>query len=263
MIHPTAVIHRKAQIDASVLIGPYAVIDEAVSLGAGCVIGPHVHITGQTTMGTHNRIHAGCVIGDAPQDQKYTGAPTRLCIGDHNVFREHVTVHRSNSMEEDTVIGHHNLFMAASHVGHNAAVGDHNVLVNGALLGGHVTVADRTIISGHAMVHQFCRIGTLALMQGGTVMTKDLPPFCVGSGLNTLCGLNTVGLRRAGFTPEQRLQLKRLYHVLFRSGTPLSQAVETAEREFQEDAARLMLGFIRASRRGVCSSGRTETDGED
>ena len=263
MIHPTAVIHPKAKIESSVSIGPYAVIDEAVTMGAESVVCPHVHITGQTIIGAHNHFHAGCVIGDSPQDLKYSGAPTRLLIGNNNIFREHVTVHRSNSSQEDTVIGSHNLFMAASHVGHNAVVGDYVVLVNGALLGGHVSVADRALISGHAMVHQFCRIGTLALMQGCTVMTKDLPPFCVANGLNTLCGLNIVGLRRAGFTPEQRLQLKRLYHALFRSGTLLSQAVEAAACEFTDAASRQMLDFIKSSKRGVCSSDGAETANED
>ena len=255
VIHPTAIIDPKAEVHPSADIGPYAVIGADVVLGAACVIGPHVHITGQTTAGTHNRFHAGCVIGDAPQDLKYTGAPTRLRIGDDNVFREHVTVHRSNSMEEDTAIGSHNLFMAHSHVGHNAVVGDHNVLVNGALLGGHVTVADRALISGNAMVHQFCRIGTLALMQGGAVMTKDLPPFCVASGLNTLCGLNTVGLRRAGFTPEQRRELQWLYRQLFLSGKNVREAVTEARAGGVASTGLRLLDFIAQSKRGVCTHG--------
>lgn len=261
MIHPTAVVHPKAQIDSSTRIGPYAVIDEGITLGAECEVGPHVHITGQTTIGPHNRFHAGCVIGEAPQDLKYTGAPTRLLIGGHNTFREHVTVHRSNKMEEDTVIGSHNLLMAAAHVGHNATLGSHIILVNGALVGGHAQIADRAYLSGHSMVHQFCRIGTLALAQAGAVITKDLPPFCVGSGLNTLCGLNTVGLRRAGFTAEQRTQLKRLYRALFRSGAVMSDALLAASGEFTDAEARQMIDFIKASARGVCFGGRSE--GED
>src|SRR5215471_4648948 len=143
MVHPTAIVHPEAKLHPTVQVGPYAVIDGGVELGAGCVVGPHCHLTGHTTIGTNNRFHAGCIIGDAPQDLKYRDEPTRLVIGDHNVFREHVTVHRANSASEDTVIGSRNFFMAHSHVGHNARVGDHVIVANGALLAGHVSVADR------------------------------------------------------------------------------------------------------------------------
>lgn len=253
MIHPTAVIHPKAQLDSTVTVGPYAVIDGGVVLGPGCVVGPHVYLTGQTTTGANNHFHAGCVIGDAPQDVKYAGVPTRLRIGEGNVFREHVTVHRSNKLEEDTVIGSHNLLMAHSHAGHNTVLGSHVVLANGALLAGHVEVADRVFISGNCLVHQFCRIGTLALMQGGAAISKDLPPFCIArNGLNRLCGLNVVGLRRAGVAATPRLQLKKLYHALFRRGLNLRQALHAAEHEFMDELARQMLEFIAASKRGIC-----------
>src|SRR5690349_22820618 len=146
MIHPTAIIHPRAKLDSTVQVGPYAVIDESVEVGAHCVVGPHVHLTGHTTIGAHNQFHTGCVIGDAPQDLKYNGEPTRLRIGDHNVFREHATVNRSNKVKEETIIGSHNFLMANSHVGHNACLGNNIVLANGALLAGHVTVADRAFI---------------------------------------------------------------------------------------------------------------------
>jgi len=162
MIHPTAVIHPKAQLDPTVTVGAYAVIDEQVRVGPQCLIGPHVHLTGATSIGSRNQFHTGCVIGDAPQDLKYKGEPTRLRIGDGNIFREHVTVHRSNKLAEDTVLGSDNYLMAHSHVGHNSVLGDSIILVNGALLGGHVTVGDRAIISGNCLVHQFVRVGTLA-----------------------------------------------------------------------------------------------------
>src|SRR5947208_2342794 len=138
MIHPTAVIHPKAQLDATVVVGPYAVVDEGVIIGPECRVGPHVFVTGATIIGARNQFHAGCVIGDAPQDLKYKGEPTRLRIGEANIFREHVTVHRSNKLSEDTIIGSHNYLMAHSHVGHNSVLGDDIMLVNGALLGGHV-----------------------------------------------------------------------------------------------------------------------------
>jgi UDP-N-acetylglucosamine acyltransferase len=253
MIHATAVIHPRAQLDSTVNVGPYAVVDENVSVGPHCVIGPHVHLTGHTTIGARNHFHAGCVIGDAPQDLKYTNEPTRLRIGDDNVFREHFTASRSNSLEEDTVIGSNNFLMAHSHIGHNTVLGNHVILANGALLGGHVTVQDRAFISGNCCVHQFVRVGTLALMQGSSAISKDLPPFCVARGGNGICGLNVVGLRRAGFNGEQRLELKRLYHLLFRSRLKLSAAVAQAQKDFTGKASLLLLDFVTSTTRGLCA----------
>jgi UDP-N-acetylglucosamine acyltransferase len=250
MIHQTAIVHPKAQIDPTVQIGPYAVIDEGVVLGAECVVGPHVHLTGQTTVGRHNRFHAGSVIGDAPQDLKYGGEPTRLRIGDHNVFREHFTVHRSNKPEAETVIGSHCFLMAGAHVGHNCLIGDHVIIVNGAQLAGHVEVEDRVFISGHCLIHQFCRVGRLALMQGRSGIGKDLPPFTVARGVNGMCGLNVIGLRRAGMTAEERSELKRLYRALFRGGRRLQEALDEAETQFHSDAARHMIAFVRGGKRG-------------
>ncbi len=258
MIHPTAVIHPKARLDSSVSVGPYSVIDEFVTLGPNCMAGPHVHLTGVTTIGAGNHFHAGCVIGDAPQDLKYRGEPTRLRIGDQNVFREHVTVHRSNKLAEDTVIGSNNFLMAHSHVGHNCLVGNHVIIANGALLGGHVTVSDRAFISGNCLLHQFVRVGTLALMQGGSAISKDLPPFTVARGDNGICGLNTIGLRRAGLKSEERLELKKLYHALFRSGQSLRAAVVAARPGFASEPSQAMLDFILATKRGICrDSSRT------
>jgi len=253
MIHPTAIIHPKAKVDASVQVGPYAVIDEGVELGPHCIVGPHVYLTGVTTIVGHNQFHAGCVIGDAPQDLKYDGTPTRLRIGDHNVFREHVTVHRSNKTSEETLIGSHNFLMQHSHVAHNCALGDHVILAGGALLAGHVIVQDRAFISGNCLVHQFVRVGMLALMQGGAAISKDLPPFTIVHGVNALCGLNVVGLRRAGFTAEERLELKQLYHALFRSGQNLRSALAQAREKFSSPTAKVLLAFVAESKRGVCS----------
>ena len=253
MIHPTAIIHPKAKLDATVRVGPYAVIDEGVELGADCVVGPHVYLTGLTTAGASNRFHAGCVIGDAPQDLKYKDEPTCLRIGDHNVFREHVTVHRSTKSDAETVIGSHNFFMANSHVAHNCAVGDHVILANGALLGGHAVVQDRAFISGNGLVHQFTRVGTLALMQGGAAISQDLPPFTIAQRENEICGMNVVGLRRAGFTAEQRLELKRLYHLLFRSGKNLRVALAKAREHFTSGPANILLDFMDEAKRGVCA----------
>jgi UDP-N-acetylglucosamine acyltransferase len=264
MIHPTAIIHPKAKLAPSVEIGPYAVIDEGIEVGAKCVIGPHVYLTGLTTIGARNHFHAGCVIGDAPQDLKYNGEPTRLRIGDDNVFREHFTVHRSNKVAEETVIGSNNFFMAHSHVAHNCVVGNRVIMANGALLGGHVTIQDRAFLSGNCLVHQFCRVGTLAIMQGGSAISTDLPPFTVALRDNEICGLNLVGLRRAGFTAEQRLELKRLYHALFRSGQNLREALAGARKDFPSPAATVLLDFLAASKRGVCADvGRNAAAGSD
>lgn len=263
MIHPTAIIHPKAELDPTVRVGPYAVIDEGVRIAAHCSIGPHVYLTGRTSIGQLNHFFAGCVIGEAPQDLKYNGAPTALIIEDNNVFREHATVHRSNKPGEETRIGSNNFLMAHCHVAHNCRLGNHVILANGALLGGHVTIDDRAFISGNCLVHQFVRVGALALMQGGSAVSKDLPPYTVARGDNGICGLNTVGLRRAGFTLEQRVELKQLYRALFRAGN-LQTALAEARKHYSSEPAKVLLDFIAASTRGVCSdTGRGTDDLED
>jgi UDP-N-acetylglucosamine acyltransferase len=260
LIHPTAIIHPKAKLDSTVRVAPYAVIDEGVELGANCIVGPHVYLTGFTTIGSENRFHAGCVIGDAPQDLKYKNEPTRLRIGDHNVFREHVTVHRPTNAEGETVIGSHNYLMANCHVGHNCQLGDRVIIANGALLGGHVMVQDRAFISGNCLIHQFTRIGTLTMMQGGSAAGQDLPPFTIATGINTICGLNVVGVRRAGFSAEERTELKRLYHLLFRSGKNLSVAIREARKNFSSAPSKTLLDFVATAKRGVCTDANRATD---
>ena len=262
MIHSTAIIHPRAKLDATVQVGPYAVIDADVTLGPECVVGPQVYLTGVTTIGAHNRFHAGCVIGDAPQDLKYRDEPTRVRIGDHNVFREHVTVHRATKADGETVVGSHNFLMANSHVGHNSLLGNHVIIANGALLGGHVTVQDRAFLSGNCLVHQFTRIGTLTMIQGGAGVSQDVPPFTIASGINTICGLNVIGLRRAGLTAQQRLEVKQLYHALFRSGQNLGTALAAAQAKFTGAASKTMMEFIAGAKRGVCRDGG-RTGGED
>jgi UDP-N-acetylglucosamine acyltransferase len=260
MIHSTAVIHPKAKLDSTVTVGPYAVIDERVEIGPRCVIGPHVYLTGITSIGAENQIHAGCVIGDAPQDLKYDGTPTALRIGNKNIFREHFTAHRSTKLDGETVIGSSNFFMQHSHVAHNCVLGDNIILGGGALLAGHAVVQDRAFISGNCLVHQFTRIGTLALMQGGSAISKDLPPFCMAFHQNELCGLNIIGLRRAGFNAEQRLELKAAYRALFRSGKNLRAAVAEAQSKFAGGPARTLIDFIAAAKRGVCSDAGSGRD---
>jgi UDP-N-acetylglucosamine acyltransferase len=264
MIHQTAIIHPQAKLDATVRVGPYAVIDAGVELGAHCAVGPHAYLTGIAKIGSHNQFHAGCVIGDAPQDLKYEDAPTRVRIGDHNVFREHVTVHRATKTDGETIIGSYNFLMANCHVGHNSQLGDHIIIANGALLGGHATVQDRAFISGNCLVHQFTRVGTLAIMQGGSAVSKDLPPFTIARGDNGICGLNAVGLRRAGFTAEQRLELRRLYHTLFRRRKNLRTAIAEAQKNFSSATAKVLLDFVAGAKRGLCAdTGRANKEDEE
>ncbi len=263
MIHPTAIIHPKARVDGTVEVGPYAVIDAGVTVGPGCVLGPHAYLTGITEIGARNQFHAGCVIGGTPQDLKYKGAPTRLRIGDDNVFREHVTVNRATETDEDTVVGSNNLLMAGVHVAHNCVLGNRIIMANGAMLGGHVVVGDRAVISGSCLVHQFVRVGTLSMMQGGTAISQDLPPYTMARAVNMLCGLNIIGLRRAGMTPAERLELKKVYRMLFREGRQMKEAVEAGRAaEFKGGPARTLLDFVATPGRGICS-GTNRADGDD
>ncbi|MDP6795533.1 MAG: acyl-ACP--UDP-N-acetylglucosamine O-acyltransferase [Verrucomicrobiota bacterium] len=256
MIHPTAIIHPGAQLHESVRVGPYSVIDEHVTLGAGCELGPHVHLTGHTAIGAENRFHTGCVIGDAPQDMKYDSKPTQLIIGERNLFREHVTVHRSNTVGEYTRIGSENFLMANSHVGHNAIIGNKAILANGVLIAGHAMIGDGAFLAGNAVVHQFCRVGAMAMMQGCAGVSLDLPPFTIVRGINGMCGLNSVGLKRAGFSVEERRQLKKAYHAIFLSGDLMRDALEKARADCSGVLAEQLIDFVAVSQRGTCAHAR-------
>ena len=253
MIHTTALVDPKAKLHETVQVGPYSVVEEGVEIGEGSNTGPYVHITGKTEIGKNNQVHTGAVMGAPPQDQKYKGEKTRLLIGENNVIREHATFHRSNTMEEDTTIGTGNFFMAHSHVGHNARIGNENVFANGALIGGHAEIADKVFLSGNCAVHQFVKIGTLAMMQGNSAVSQDLPPYTMAYGVNKLCGLNIIGLRRAGFTAEQRQELQYHYKRIFVSGNSIGKASRDALGESPGEKAKALLEFIVGSKRGVCS----------
>jgi len=262
VIHPTAIIHPGARLHPSVIVEAFAVVDEHVSLGADCVVGPRVCLTGHTTIGARNRFSAGAVIGDTPQDLKYKDAPSRVRIGDDNEFRERVTVHRATTADAETVIGSHNVFMVGAHVGHNARVGNHVVLVNGTMLGGHAEVQDGVHLSGGCGVHQFVRVGTLSMGQCGAIVTQDLPPFTLAkNGINLLCGLNTEGLRRAGVSSAERMELRRLYGVLFRGRATRQDALREASERFTGARARQMIDFVASSKRGVCSDPGAQRSG--
>ncbi len=255
-IHPTAVIDPRAEIHAEVEIGPYVVINGPVKVQRRTRIMAHAYITGWTEIGEDNEIHPGVILGAAPQDKAYHGEESYLRIGDHNVFREYVQVHRGTAKESSTVIGSDNFLMASSHVGHNCKLGDHIVLANGALLGGYVEVGDHAFISGHCVVHQFVRVGELSLMRGLSGTSRDVPPYSVVDWQHRVRGVNSVGLKRAGFDDQRIREIKEAFRILFRKGRNLALAIQEIEAKGNNSADVLaLLEFIKSSKRGVCFGG--------
>lgn len=227
MIDPRAIISPKAELAPDVTVGPFSIIGPDVVLGPGTVIGPHVVINGPTRMGTGNRVFQFASLGDAPQDKKYAGEPTRLEIGDRNVFRESCTLNRGTTHDKGvTTIGSDNLFMAYSHVAHDCTVGSNLVFANGATLGGHVEVGDWVTLGGLAAVHQFCKIGAYAFIAGGAIVTRDVPPYVMVAGNPAEPHtVNAVGLKRRGFTEDQVRNIRNAFRVLYRSDLLLADAV--------------------------------------
>ncbi len=251
-IHPTAVVAAEAELGDGVEIGPYAVLDGRVRVGPNCVIRPYVHLVGPLTLGRGNQVFSGAVLGERPQHQKYQGEPTALEIGDDNVFREHVTIHRGTSHSWTTRIGSNNFFMVGAHVAHDCQVGNGCILANGAMVGGHCVLQDNVYLSGNSAVHQFVRIGRLALLSGVSGTTKDIPPFIIQQRIDTVVGVNVVGMRRAGLTPGQIDAVRRAFHVIFRQNLALPNALAQVERELGEvDAVAELVAFIRSSTRGI------------
>ena len=227
MIDPRAIISPKAELAADVTVGPFSIIGPDVILGPGTVVGPHAVINGPTRMGTNNRVFQFASIGDAPQDKKYKGEPTRLEIGDRNMFRESCTINRGTTHDKGvTTIGSDNLFMAYSHVAHDCTLGNNLVFANGATLGGHVEVGDWVTLGGLAAVHQFCKIGAHAFIAGGAIVTRDVPTYvmCAGNPAEPH-SVNAIGLSRRGFTAEQVRNVKNAFRVLYRSDLLLADAV--------------------------------------
>lgn len=260
-IHPTAIVDPRAQIDPAADIGPYVVIDGPVVVGAGTRVMAHATLLGETTIGRDNVIHPGATIGDDPQDLSFQGQRTFLRIGDRNVIREHVEIHRASKEDGATEVGDDNFLMSHAHIAHDCRVGNRVILASGALLAGHVTVGDRAFLSGNCVVHQFVRIGRLAIMRGLSRAGLDVPPFCIMDGTHTVRGINRVGLRRAGFDGERIRAVHRAFVQLFRGRRNLGMAVaEVASLPHTSDVDEL-LDFIRSSKRGVCRGVRT-SDGE-
>lgn len=268
-IHPTAVVSPEARLDDGVTIGPFAVLEGPVTIGPGCVIRPHTHLVGPLTLGADNDVGTGCVLGSAPQHLGYKGEPTLTEIGDGNTFREYVTVHRGMPVETKpgtglTRIGNRNLFMAGSHVAHDCRVGDHNIFANAAVIGGHVEVADRVLLSGNSAVHQFCRVGRLALLSGASASSKDIPPFWVMQEVNWVCGVNVIGMRRAGIPTAEIQAVRRAFRIIYRERLTVAAAVLRVQAELGQFAAvRELVEFIRSTKRGICGARRFDAGAED
>lgn len=253
MIHSTAIIHAGAQLGADCEVGPYCVLGEHVKLGDRCRLHSHVVIDGHTTLGADNEVFPFACLGLKTQDLKWKGGVTRVEIGDHNVFREYVTVHSATSDGGSTRVGSHNHFLAYVHLAHDVQLGSHIIMSNVATLAGHVTVEDHAIIGGLAAVHQFCRIGKYAMIGGCAKVVQDIPPFMMGDGNPAETRfINKVGLERNGFTPEVVKSLTQAYKILFREGLTISNALTKIEAELPKSPdLDHLVAFIRASERGI------------
>lgn len=251
-IHPTALLSPTCQIAEDVTIGPNVVIEGDVRIASGCVLRPFVHLIGPLVMGEGNLVYSGAVLGERPQHLKYADEETRLEIGDHNIFREHVTIHRGTTDRWVTRIGSHNFLMAGSHIAHDCIVGSYCTLANGALVGGHCTLDDRCILAGNAAVHQRCRLGRLAMLSGISATSKDVPPFIIQQGINCVAGVNVIGLDRAGVSHEAINAIKLAYRRLFKEGLTTTAALVRIEEESGEfDEIRELVEFIRSSSNGI------------
>lgn len=254
MIDPHAIVSPQAELAADVTVGPFSVIGPQVRIGPGTIVGPHVVITGETTIGAHNHIYQFASLGDAPQDKKYAGEPTRLEIGDRNVFRESSTMNRGTIHDKGvTRIGHDNLFMAYSHVAHDCVVGSNTVFANCASLAGHVEIGDWVILGGLSAVHQHCKVGAHAFLAGGAIVTRDVPPYVMVAGNPSAPhAVNSEGLKRRGFSEEQVRSVREAYRLVYRSDLKLSEALERLEPSAaQQPELRLFVDFIRRSTRSI------------
>jgi UDP-N-acetylglucosamine acyltransferase len=254
LIDARAIVSPEAQLAPDVSVGPFSIIGPQVQIGPGSVIGPHVVISGPTTIGADNRIFPFAAIGDAPQDKKYRGEPTRLEIGDRNVFRESCTVNRGTTHDKGvTRIGNDNLFMAYSHVAHDCVVGNATVFANCAALGGHVEIGDWAILGGLVAVHQFAKIGAHAFLGGGAIVTRDVPPYVMVAGNPaTPHAVNSEGLKRRGFSEEQIRNIREAYRILYRSELKLTDALARLVPLAQtQPEIRAFVDFIQSSTRSL------------
>jgi UDP-N-acetylglucosamine acyltransferase len=249
-IHPTAIVSEGAKICEGVTIAPYVVVEDDVVIGEGCEIASHVVIKQFTTIGKRNRIAENAVLGGLPQDVSFKGGKSFLSIGDDNLIREFVTIHRGSGEGMTTQIGSRNFIMVGVHIAHDCVVGDDNIFANGVALAGHIQVEDHVFFSSNVGAHQFVRFGRYAMVGGKSKIVQDVLPFFITDGNPPYVhGLNIVGLRRAGFSLEQRQALKRAYTLLLRSGLMLEDALTVLAR-LKDDNVNHLINFIRGSKRG-------------
>lgn len=253
-IHPTALVHPDCQIADDVEIGAFVCIEDAAVIGAGCVIQAHAILSGAVTLGRNNTVGYGAVIGGFPQDFGFKpGTQSAVLIGDNNVIREYTTINRGTGEGAETRVGNHCFLMTGCHLGHNSVVGDHVIIANNVLLGGHVHIGDRAFLGGACVFHQFIRVGPMVVAQGGSAFSKDIPPYTIGATINGVVGLNSVGLRRAGLTGEERKEAKEAFRLLYRSGFNTNQALaEAAKREWTRVGKDFFEFVGAAKKRGIC-----------
>lgn len=261
-IHPTALISPTAQLAADVTVGPYAVIEDEVEIGDNCEIAAHAVVKRYTRIGARNRIFEHAVVGGEPQDIKFKGEQSSLHIGDDNLIREYCTLHRASGEHQITIVGSRNFLMVGVHIAHNCSIGDDNIFANDVALAGHIVVEDHVFLSNNVGAHQFVRMGRHAMVGGKSKIVQDVLPFFITDGNPaSIRGVNNVGLRRAGFPAESRSTLKAAYRVLFRTKTPLENAITQLEA-FKDENVTHLVSFIRASRRGFPRANWDETSGD-
>jgi UDP-N-acetylglucosamine acyltransferase len=258
-IDPSAAIAVTARVDPAADIGPrarigeYCIIESDVSIGAECVLEPYVYVKRWTTLGERNEVSAGTVLGTDPLDKHFSGARSYLRIGNGNRIREHYTISRGTAPESVTAIGDGNYIMTSGHIAHNCKIGNNSVVASCALIAGYVEVEDEAFISGGVVVHQYSKIGRLAMIGGNTRINSDVPPFFLYAGYNVQAkGLNVVGLKRAGYKASDLSVLKKAYHLLYRSGLKLEDALAKIESELPTPETLHLVEFIRRSERGIC-----------
>jgi UDP-N-acetylglucosamine acyltransferase len=253
VIAASARIHPDANIGARTRIGEFCIVEQDVTIGEDCLVEPYVFIKRWTTLGDRNEISAGTVLGTDPLDKNFKGDRSYLRIGNENKIREHYTISRGTKPESVTSLGDGNYIMTSGHVAHNCVIGNNTVIASCALIAGYVEVEDQAFISGGVVVHQFSKIGRLAMIGGNTRVNLDVPPFFMYSGFNVEpSGLNIVGLKRAGFTVAQVSRLKKAYQFLYRSGLKLEDALSRIEQEVPDEYTAHLVRFIRSSERGIC-----------
>jgi UDP-N-acetylglucosamine acyltransferase len=251
-IHPTAIIAPEAELAEDVRVGPYVVIEGPVRIGPGCVVRAYAQLIGPLIMGKNNQVFSGGILGERPPHLKYQDEPTNVEIGDDNIFREHFTVHRATTESWTTRIGNQNFFMANSHVAHDCQVGNRCIFADGALLGGHCRVEDGVYLSGNCAVHQFVRLGRLSLLSGTSATTKDIPPFIIQQRIDTVMGVNVVGMRRSGMSHADIDAVRQAYHIIFCQGQVLPAALAQIEQELGHvGLVAELVTFIRQSKRGI------------